>query len=106
MSPAFNISSAIQRFECADVIEIHNRIRLDFYPELPHLVFSIWQSHTLYTVSLPYCGFCRVVRCVAKVLKFALLAHRISHLIAFLLKSTFVTSCNLFCNLGQLSLEF
>ena len=37
MSPAFNGSSAIQRFEGSDVIEILDRITFDFYTGLPHI---------------------------------------------------------------------
>ena len=37
MSPALNGSSALQRFERSNVIEIRNGIMLDFYPELPHI---------------------------------------------------------------------
>ena len=37
MSPALNGSSALQRFERSNVIEIHNGIMFDFYPGLPHM---------------------------------------------------------------------
>ena len=45
MSPAFNRSSALERFEHSNEIEIHNRIMFDFYPGLPHI-------HTIYTRSI------------------------------------------------------
>ena len=37
MSPALNRSSAIQRFEGSNAIEIHNGITFDFYMGLPHI---------------------------------------------------------------------
>ena len=37
MSPALNGSSAIQRFEVSDAIEIRDGITLDFYTGLPHM---------------------------------------------------------------------
>ena len=37
MSPALNGSSALQRFECSNAIEIRNRIMFDFYLGLPHV---------------------------------------------------------------------
>ena len=36
MSPALNGSSAIQRFEGGDAIEIRDGINFDFYKGLPH----------------------------------------------------------------------
>ena len=40
MSPALNGSSALQRFEHSNAIEIRNGIMFDFYPGLPHLMRS------------------------------------------------------------------
>ena len=37
MSPARNGSSAVQRFEGSDAIEIRDGITFDFYMELPHI---------------------------------------------------------------------
>ena len=37
MSPALNGSSALQRFERNNAIEIRNGIMFDFYPGLPHM---------------------------------------------------------------------
>ena len=37
MSPTLNESSAIQRFECSDAIEIRDGILFDFYTGLPQL---------------------------------------------------------------------
>ena len=37
MSPACNGSTALQRFECSNAIEIRNGIMFDFYPGLPHI---------------------------------------------------------------------
>ena len=37
MSLALNGSSALQRFEHGNVVEIHNGIMLDFYLGLPHM---------------------------------------------------------------------
>ena len=37
VSPALNGSSALQRFERGNAIEIRNRIMFDFYLILPHL---------------------------------------------------------------------
>jgi len=39
MSPALKGSSALQRFERSNAIEIRNRIMFDFYPGLPHVLF-------------------------------------------------------------------
>ena len=36
MSPALNGSSALQRFECGNMVEIRNVIMFDFYPGLTH----------------------------------------------------------------------
>ena len=41
MSPALNGSSAIQRFEGNDAIEIHDGITFDFYTGLPHMYLYI-----------------------------------------------------------------
>ena len=38
MSPALNGSSAIQRLERSNVIEIHDGITFDFYTGLPHMI--------------------------------------------------------------------
>ena len=40
MSPTLNGSSALQHFECSNVIEIRNGIMFDFYPGLPHTLYS------------------------------------------------------------------
>ena len=37
MSPALNGSSALQRFERGNAVEIHNGIMFDFYSGLPHV---------------------------------------------------------------------
>ena len=37
MSPALNGSSALQCFECGNVVEICNGTMFDFYPRLPHI---------------------------------------------------------------------
>ena len=37
MSPPLNGSSALQRFERSNAIEIRNGIMFDFYPGLPHM---------------------------------------------------------------------
>ena len=37
MSPTFNGSSAIRRFEGSDAVEICDRITIDFYMGLPHM---------------------------------------------------------------------
>ena len=49
MSPALNISSALQLFERSNAIEIRNGIMFDFYPGLPHMHHS-----ASYTCSLFY----------------------------------------------------
>ena len=36
MSPALSWSTALQRFECGNAVEIRNRIMFNFYPGLPH----------------------------------------------------------------------
>ena len=38
LSPALNGSSALQRFERSDAIEIRDGITFDFYTGLPHMV--------------------------------------------------------------------
>ena len=37
MSPALNGSSVLQYIEPANAVDIHNGIKFDFYPGLPHL---------------------------------------------------------------------
>ena len=37
MSYALNRSSALERFEHGNAIEIRNRLMFDFYPGLPHI---------------------------------------------------------------------
>ena len=37
MSPTLNGSTALQRFERGNAVEIHNGIMFDFYLGLPHL---------------------------------------------------------------------
>ena len=39
MSPALNGSSALQRFERSNAIELRNGILFDFYPGLPHILY-------------------------------------------------------------------
>ena len=41
MSPTLNRSSALQHFECDNVVEIRNKIILDFYLGLPHMYVSL-----------------------------------------------------------------
>ena len=41
-SPALNGSSALQHFECGNMVEIHNEIMFDFYPRLPHIQLCCW----------------------------------------------------------------
>ena len=42
MSPALNGNTALQCFKHDNVVEICNRIMLDFYPGLPHiLIFAL-----------------------------------------------------------------
>ena len=41
MSPALNGNTALQCLECGNMIEIHNKIMLDFYPGLPHILNGI-----------------------------------------------------------------
>ena len=36
MNPALNGSSVLQRLECSNVIEMHNRIMFNFYLGLPY----------------------------------------------------------------------
>ena len=40
MSSAFNGSSALEHFECANTIDISNKIMFDFYLELPQSVLE------------------------------------------------------------------
>ena len=44
MSPALNGSSALQRFECGNAIEIRNGIMFDFYPGLPQLCIYMYND--------------------------------------------------------------
>ena len=37
MSPALNGGTALQHFGYNNVVEMHNGIMFDFYPELPHI---------------------------------------------------------------------
>ena len=41
MNPALNGSSALERFECSNAIEIRNGIMFDFYPGLPQIYCRI-----------------------------------------------------------------
>ena len=43
-SPTLNGSSAPERFERDNAMEIHNGIMFDFYPGLPHDIFT--SQHT------------------------------------------------------------
>ena len=53
MSPTLNKSSALQHFECSNVVEICNQIMFDFYPGLPHIHQVLY--HVLYkTVIFSY----------------------------------------------------
>ena len=45
MRPTFNGSTAIQRFECSDVVEICNGTMFDFYLVLPHLKVAVYSDH-------------------------------------------------------------
>ena len=40
MNPALNGSSALQRFERGNAVEIRNRIMFGFYPGLPHVSYT------------------------------------------------------------------
>ena len=41
MSPALNRSFALQRFKRGNMVKLHNEIRFDFYPELPHIYVTV-----------------------------------------------------------------
>ena len=58
LSPALNGSSEIRRFEHCDVIEIRDRIKLDFYAGLPHRhnKFSVKNSSLYYNI-------CKYIAC-------------------------------------------
>ena len=68
MSPALDGSSALQRFERSNAIEIRNGIMFDFYPGLPHVLaqYSIAQQKSetttqqlvLYCPDLHALSFC------------------------------------------------
>ena len=45
-SPTLNGSSAPERFERGNAMEIHNGIMLDFYPGLPHMTFLLANIRT------------------------------------------------------------
>ena len=49
MSPALNGSSALQRFERSNAIEIRNGIMFDFYPGLPQMCASTFSFLKAYT---------------------------------------------------------
>ena len=51
MSPAFNGSSALERFKRSNAIEIRNGITFDFYLRLPH-VSSMCEPQALRTSAL------------------------------------------------------
>ena len=55
MSPALNGSSALQRFERSNAIEIRNGIMFDFYPGLPHMLL-----HIMYC-SVETCHYCAIL---------------------------------------------
>ena len=44
MSPTLNGSSALERFERSNAIEIRNEIMFDFYPGLPHVCLCVWHA--------------------------------------------------------------
>ena len=46
MNLALHASSALERFEHSNAIEIHNRIMFDFYPGLPHVCIQMWAWST------------------------------------------------------------
>ena len=46
MIPALNGSSTLQRFERGNTVEIHNGIIFDFHTGLPHIVISLYTTHT------------------------------------------------------------
>ena len=41
MSPAFNGSSVIRRFEGSNAIEIRDGITFDFFTGLPHVLYNV-----------------------------------------------------------------
>ena len=60
MSPALNGSSAIQRFEGSDAIEIHDGIMFDFYTGLPQYFFlSTWGVMCFFCDAVSTCKICR-----------------------------------------------
>ena len=48
ISPTFNGSSVLERFEHSNAIEIHNRIMFDFYTGLPYVVNPGMCLHAYY----------------------------------------------------------
>ena len=63
MSPTLNGSSAIQRYEGSDVIEICNGIAFNFYTGLPHILKN-------YRIARKFCGvkFSRFSRILVQLL--------------------------------------
>ena len=52
MSPTLNKSSALQRFECGNAIEIRNEIMFDYYLRLPHMYYAnVIEGHKTITCS-------------------------------------------------------
>ena len=51
MSPALNGSSAIQRYEHSDTIEIRDRIAFDFYTGMPHIACGGPTGHMSYVLT-------------------------------------------------------
>ena len=49
MSPALNGSSALQRFERSNAIEIHNGIMFDFYPDTLYILHELEVNLDSYT---------------------------------------------------------
>ena len=52
MSSALNISSALQRIERGNAVEIHNGIMFDFYLGLPQLFYGTWMKALVMLVRL------------------------------------------------------
>ena len=51
MSPTLNRSTALQRFEHGNAVEICNRIMFDFYPGLPHMQCAHYPEHLEHTTN-------------------------------------------------------